>query len=203
MRETDPRAVERWRDPELHGATDRPLTFVVGAYRMAEGDYENAERLFRDARSSVPRVSLWRIQLDWYLLRCRRHLREEASPEDRLEVIELGGLLQRFGHAGSPELLRYLGLAYNLMGNHASAIACLREAVRSVSGADGWEVVAALASTGRSRADTPRRARGGPSRSHSHAGGRETALRRLAKDGAVVGGFTAQRKPPFLDSPVN
>jgi hypothetical protein len=74
MSELDRTAVERWRDPSLHGATDQPLEFVIGLYRMRAGDYETAARLFRVARASVAPVSLWRLELTWHLLACNRHL---------------------------------------------------------------------------------------------------------------------------------
>lgn len=148
MSEIDRRAVERWRDPFLHGAADLPLTFVVGVYRMLDGDYEIAEGLFRTAEATVPKMSLPRLQLIWYILKCRRHLLEEPELEDQRlcrEAIHIGEMLNRYGHEGDPEVVRYLGLAYNLMGNHTAAVRCLDEAVRWVSGGGGWEVVAALA----------------------------------------------------------
>jgi tetratricopeptide (TPR) repeat protein len=148
MSEIDRRAVERWRDPFLHGAADLPLTFVVGVYRMLDGDYEIAERLFRTAETTVPMMSLPRLQLIWNILRCRRHLLEEPELEDhRLcrEAIHIGEMLNRHGHEGNPEVMRYLGLAYNLVGDHRLAVKYLEEAVRWVSGAGEWEVVATLA----------------------------------------------------------
>jgi tetratricopeptide (TPR) repeat protein len=147
MSELDRQAVERWRDPFLHGGTDLPLTFVVGVYRMLDGDYEIAERLFRTAEATVPMMSLWRLQLIWNILKCRRHLLEEPELEDhRLcrEAIHIGEMLKRYGHEGDPEVMRYLGLAYNLVGDHTAAVKNLEEAVRWVSGGGGWEVVAAL-----------------------------------------------------------
>jgi tetratricopeptide (TPR) repeat protein len=148
MSEIDRRAVARWRDPGLHGATDRPLSFVVGVYRMEEGDFATAERLFFSARASVPTVSLWRLQLVWQILRCRRQLQEQPSAEDVAlcgEAIELGELLLRFGHADSPEVLRYLGLAYNLSGDHASAVRSLERGVGADYSIEGWEAIVALA----------------------------------------------------------
>ncbi|MGH2570831.1 MAG: hypothetical protein ACRDGR_06375, partial [bacterium] len=148
MSETDRRALERWDDPGLHGATELPLSFVVGVYRMEEGDYATAERLFVTARASVPDVSLWRLQLVWKILQCRRRLYEEPSAADAVlcrEAIEIGELLLRFGHEGSSEVLRYLGLAYNLSGDHASAVRCLEPAVRAIPAAEGWQAIAALA----------------------------------------------------------
>jgi len=148
MSETDRRALERWQDPDLHGATDRPLSFVVGTYRMEEGDFATAERLFVTARASVPAASLWRLQLDWKILQCRRRLYAEPTAADFVlcrEAIEIGELLLRFGHAGNAEVLSLLGLAYNLAGEHASAVSCLEQAVGGIPSAEAWPEIAALA----------------------------------------------------------
>lgn len=148
MSALDHKALERWRDPELHGATERPLTYVVGAYRFQQGDYATAERLFRVAMATVPTVSSWRLQLTWYILLCRRHLADEPGPEDiRLcgETITVGEMLKQFGHAKERDVLRYLGLAYNMAGEYQSAVENLRAAIDGApGGADTWEAVAAL-----------------------------------------------------------
>ena len=147
MSAADRRALERWRDPSLHGLTDRPLSFVVGIERLAEEDFVTAEQLFRTSRGSVPRVSLWRLELTWLVLKCHRLLRLEPTLEDQQflrEAIAIGQLLRRFGHQDTPQVLRYLGLAYNLAGEHASAVECLERAAAHVVGRADWEVVAAL-----------------------------------------------------------
>lgn len=147
MSDLDRAAVEEWRDPSLHGASDRPLEFVVGARRMQAGDYVAAAGLFRVAHAGVPVASSWRLELDWYLLRCSRNLRPEPSEEDIAlcrDAIAVGELLDRFGRAGDPRVLRYLGLAYNLAGNHAAAINTLEPILSTQRGAEGVEVVAAL-----------------------------------------------------------
>jgi tetratricopeptide (TPR) repeat protein len=141
-------ALARWRDPALHGATDRPLTYAVGVQRMENGDYATAAELFRNARDSLPTVSLWRLELTWLLLKCRRHLAAEPDPEDlRLcrEAIAIGELLDRFGDEPSPDVLRYLGLAYNLAGDHPAAVRCLERARAGGIAADDPESAAALA----------------------------------------------------------
>jgi len=148
MSDVDQRALERWRDPELHGATERPLTYVVGAYRYGDGDYETAQRLFRSAIATVPTVSSWRLQLTWYVLQCRRHLADEPTPEDiRLcrEAIAIGEMLKTFGHSSDTDVLRYLGLAYNLAGNYEAAIGNLEASMVGVQAENAWEVTAALA----------------------------------------------------------
>ncbi len=147
MSDLDRAAVAQWRDPSLHGASDRPLEFVVGAYRMRAGDYASAADLFRIARAGVPVASSWRLELDWYLLRCNRNMHAEPTDEDRAlcqDAIAVGELVNRYSRAGDARVLRYLGLAYNLAGNHAAAITSLEPIVLGVHGADGWEVVAAL-----------------------------------------------------------
>ncbi len=147
MSDRDRLAVERWHDPGLHGYTDCPLSLIVGVYRMEDGDYETAAALFRVARATVPAVSLWRLQSTWYLLRCHRRLHEKPTQDDvRLcqQAIEIGELLTRLGGADDHRVQRYLGLAYNLMGNHPAAVACLEGAVRRASGEEGWEVAAVL-----------------------------------------------------------
>ncbi len=148
MSDVDRKAVERWRDPSLHGETDRPLEWVVGVYRMEGGDYEAASRLFRVARESVARVSLWRLELTWLLLTCNRHLHTAATAEDEQlcrEAIQIGRLLERHGGDENARVMRYLGLAYNLADDPIAAIARLEPAVRTGSGEARWEVVAALA----------------------------------------------------------
>lgn len=148
MSALDREAVERWWDPTLHGASDRPLEFVAGAYHLKAGDYETAARLLRIARRGVPAISSWRLELTWLLLRCHRHLHAEPTVEDRQlcqEAIGVGELLNRYSQPGDPRVLRYLGLAYNLAGNHPAAISALEPITASSSGAEGWEVVAALA----------------------------------------------------------
>jgi tetratricopeptide (TPR) repeat protein len=147
MSDVDRKAVERWRDPSLHGETERPLEWVIGVYRMEGGDYEAAAQLFRVARESVARVSLWRLELTWLLLACNRHLESTAtSANEQLcrEAIQIGRLLERHGGAENPRVLRYLGLAYNLAGEHSAAIARLEPVLRAGSGEAAWEVVAAL-----------------------------------------------------------
>lgn len=144
----DSTAVGEWRDPRLHGATERPIEFVVGVYRMAAGDYDAAARLFRVALRSVPSLSLWRLELTWRLLVCNRHLHAAPTGEDVALVraaIRIGELVRPGAGARSPEVCRYLGLAYNLAGDHAAAVNCLTAAAPGATGADGWEVVAALA----------------------------------------------------------
>jgi len=147
MDPVDSLAIERWHDPRLHGATERPVEFVVGLYRMAEGDYATAAGLFRVARASVSLISLWRLELSWRLLTCNRHLRDEPTPEDeRLgrEVIRIGELLNQNAGTENPQVLRYLGLGYNLAGDHTAAVECLEKVAVDERGRDGWEVVAAL-----------------------------------------------------------
>jgi tetratricopeptide (TPR) repeat protein len=144
----DREALERWRDPALHGATDRPLTYVVGVRRMAAGDYEAAAELLRNARESVPTVSLWRLELTWLLLESRRHVLGEPTAEDvRLcrEAIAIGELLDRFGQEEHPDVLRYLGLACNLAGDHPAAIRWLERALAVDGAVEEWEPVAVLA----------------------------------------------------------
>ena len=148
MSEADRKAVDHWRDPGLHVTRNRPITFVVGYYRMADGDYEAAARLFRAARMSVADVSLWRLQLTWYLLKCNRRLHAEPTAEDRRlcrEAIEVGELLNRFAGFRDPQAPSYLGRVYNLVGNHQAAVAHLDDAVRYAKGWEGWDVVRALA----------------------------------------------------------
>jgi hypothetical protein len=148
MTDVDRKALERWRDPALHGATDRPLTWVVGVYRMDGGDYATAADLFRSARESVPTVSLWRLELTWLLLDCRRHLLSEPEAEDvRLcrEAVAIGELLDRLGRRESEDVLRYLGLAYHLAGRFPEAARCLERALEIGGPFDGPEPVAALA----------------------------------------------------------
>ena len=148
MSDLDRAAVQRQRDPSLPGAAQRPLEFVVGAYRMGAGDFATAARLFRVAQASVATVSLWRLECTWHLLTCNRRLHEAPTQEDAAlcqEAIRIGELLERFTNAKNPQEMRFLGLAYNLAGNYPAAIARLEPAVPAVDGAEGWEVVAALA----------------------------------------------------------
>ena len=98
--------------------------------------------------ASVPTVSAWRLQLTWYFLQCRRHLVTEPTLDDiRLcrEAIAIGQMLKQFGHADEPDVLRYLGLASNMAGNHEVAIENLEAVIPRLAGSDAWEVVAALA----------------------------------------------------------
>jgi len=147
MSDLDRKAVAQWRDPSLHGASDRPLEFVVGAYRMQAGDYAAAAGLLRVAHAGVPAASSWRLELDWYILRCNRNLHAEPTDEDRAlcqDAIAVGELLDRYSLPGDARVLRYLGLAHNLAGNHAAAIAALEPIFSAQRGAEGFEVVAAL-----------------------------------------------------------
>ncbi len=147
MDEVDSLAIERWRDPRLHGATERPLEFVVGQYRMAAGDWAAAAGLFRVARASVSVLSLWRLELSWRLLTCNRHLNDSPTPEDeRLgrEVVRIGELLNQHAVTTNPQVLRYLGLGYNLAGRDTAAASCLEKIIPNAKGRDDWEVVEAL-----------------------------------------------------------
>jgi tetratricopeptide (TPR) repeat protein len=148
MSDVDREAVERWRDPALHGATDRPLTWIVGLYRMESGDYAAAAELFRTARQSVPTVSLWRLELTWLLLGCRRHVLPEPEGEDALlcrEAVAIGEILDRLGAEENADVLRYLGLAYHLAGDFPQAIRCLERSLALAGGVSNQEAVAALA----------------------------------------------------------
>jgi tetratricopeptide (TPR) repeat protein len=148
MTPQDREAAGRWLDPSLHGIADRPIEFVVGAYRMKAGDYAGAAPLFEIARAGVPPLSSWRMELDWYLLRCARHLQDRPTQRDRQlceEIVRVGELLTQPGRAADAGVLRHLGLAHNLLGNHAAAVAALEPASEGARGMDGWEVVAALA----------------------------------------------------------
>jgi len=148
MSPLDRSAVERWHDPALHGATERPLEFVTGVYRMNAGDYAAAATMFRVARSAVAPGSLWRLELTWHLIACQRRLHDLPTPEDLAlcaEAIHLGELLRRFGNAENSVVLRCLGLAYNMAGDHANAVANLVPALTRATGADTWEMIAALA----------------------------------------------------------
>ncbi len=148
MSPRDREAAEHWHDPGLHVSNHRPLTFVVGYYRMMDGDYAGAASLFEVARASVPPVSLWRLQLGWYELKCRRQLHGEVRPEDRPlleETIDTGLLLNRFVGFLTPLDPAYLGMTYNLAGEHENAIALLDNAVRYAKGVEGWDMVRALA----------------------------------------------------------
>lgn len=93
-------------------------------------------------------MSLWRLQLVWKILECRRRLYEEPSAADAVlcrEAIHIGELLLRFGDAGNTEVLRHLGLVYNLAGDHASAVRCLEPVAETLPPAEAWPEIAALA----------------------------------------------------------
>ncbi len=198
MSQIDSTAVERWHDPTLHGATERPVEFVVGLYRMAAGDYAAAAPLFQVAQMSVPVLSLWSLELTWRQLTCNRHLHEEPTPQDgqlAQQAIRIGDLLARNNGAGNPQLLRYLGLAYNLVGDHASAIACLEKVVRTESGGEGWEVVAALADSYQQLGQTDA-ARGVLSRATQDpamATAAQQMLQRIEGGGTTAGGDSGRR----------
>ena len=148
MSALDRSAVERWNDPSLHGASERPLESVVGAYRMGAGDYELAANLLRVAHQSVPDISLWRLEITWALLTCSRHLRAAPAPEDVAlchDMIRTGELLRRYGGGTDIDVLRYLGLAYNMAGDFSTAVARLEPVVGRIAGQEGWEVVSTLA----------------------------------------------------------
>lgn len=142
-------AANLWRkDETLHISNQRPITAVVGYFRMVDRDFAGAAEMFAIARRSVNPVSLWRLQNNWYLLRCRRHLYDQPSSEDQAllaEAIEVGELLNRFTGFKDPMGPSFLGMAYNLAGNHKAAIYYLDEMVRFAKGWEGADVVAALA----------------------------------------------------------
>lgn len=148
MTELDRTASDRWNDPELHGTSERPLEAVVGLYRLRAGDFAAAARLLRVARVSVPLLSLWRLELTWLLLTCHRHLHDQPTPEDLLlceDAIRVGGILERFDPTRNADIAGYLGLAYNLAGNHGAAIERLEVAARTTGTVDRWDVARALA----------------------------------------------------------
>lgn len=149
MSETDRAAVRQWKDdPALHVSNHRPITMVVAYQRMAAGYLAGAADLFDVARRSVTNVSLWRLQLDWCVLHCRQRLQLRPTEHDRdvlADAIEVGELLRRFGGFHDPLGPSYLGMAYNMAGNHSAAIALLNDSVRYARGAEGWPVIVALA----------------------------------------------------------
>jgi tetratricopeptide (TPR) repeat protein len=82
------------------------------------------------------------------LIACQRQLHQMPTPEDLalgVEAIQLGELLRRFGHAENPVVLRILGLAYNMAGDHSNAVARLEPALQIAASAEAWEMTAALA----------------------------------------------------------
>lgn len=148
MSDVDRTAVERWRDPSLHGASERPLEHVVGVFRAIAGDHAAAEPLFRFACQAVPPVSVWRLETTWLLLQSRRHLHDAPSREDMdlcHEMIRVGELLDRYSDAGNADVQRYLGLAYNLAGDNASAVSRLEPVIDRTTGQAAWEITQALA----------------------------------------------------------
>lgn len=148
MSPADRAAVATWEDPGLHVTDHRPITGVVGYFRLSRGDYAGAAPLFRVARECVSNVSLWRLQYTWYLLDCIRHLRPALTDEDRAlcaEAIEVGELLRRFAGFRDPLGPSYLGMAYHLAGRYDAAVAYLDDAVRYAKGWEGVPVVEALA----------------------------------------------------------
>ncbi|MFQ5424925.1 MAG: hypothetical protein ACE5F9_13225, partial [Phycisphaerae bacterium] len=141
MSPLDREAVTRWRDPGLHVSRHRPLSFVIGYYRMTHGDYAGAAPLFEFARNSLPRMSLWRLQLSWYILKCHRMMHAEPTKDDRhlcREAIRIGRLLNQFVGFRDPSGPTYLGLVYNLVGNHDAAVTCLDSAVRYAKGPEAF-----------------------------------------------------------------
>jgi tetratricopeptide (TPR) repeat protein len=148
MNDVDRKAVQRWHDPAMHAASERPLEYVAGVYRAGAGDYESAARLFEAARQSVPELSLWNLELTWLLLGCNRQLHANPTVEDvqlGQEAIRIGGLLERYVDAENADVQRYLGLALSLAGQHAAAIPRLERAAGATGGKQAWEIVAALA----------------------------------------------------------
>ncbi|MCG3125316.1 MAG: hypothetical protein CHACPFDD_00134 [Phycisphaerae bacterium] len=149
MSEADRAAVRQWKDdPALHVSNHRPITMVVAYQRMLAGDVGGAAELFAIARRSVTNVSLWRLQLDWCWLHCRQRLAAPQAEEDRAvlaDAIEVGELLRRFGGFHDALGPSYLGMVYNMAGDHAAAIQLLDDAVRYARGVEGWPVVVALA----------------------------------------------------------
>lgn len=150
MTELDRKAVLQWEDPGLHVTDHRPITGVVGYFRMMAGDNAGAAPLFAVARECVANVSLWRLQYTWYLIDCRRHLSPQLSDDDKRlcrEAIEVGELLRRFAGFRDPMAPSFLGMAYNAVGEHRAAVAYLDDAVRHAKGRDGLPVVRALANS--------------------------------------------------------
>ena len=148
MSDVDRTAVERWYDPSLHTASERPLEYVAGVYRATAGDHAAAEPLFRFARAAVPLVSVWRLQTTWLLLESRRHLHDAPSQEDAdliRDMIRVGELLERSGEAANPDVKRYLGLAYNLAGENVQAVSRLEPLMGRTTGQASWEIARALA----------------------------------------------------------
>jgi tetratricopeptide (TPR) repeat protein len=148
MSERDREAVTQWHDPGLHVSNHRPLTFVVGYHRMIDGDYATAERLFDIARASLARASFWRLQLTWYMLKCRRGAGVTwDARDDQLvrDAVEVGTLLDRFVGFRTPLDPGYLGMVYNVAGDHPRAVALLDNAVRYAKGVEGWDMVRAMA----------------------------------------------------------
>ncbi|MCB9849651.1 MAG: tetratricopeptide repeat protein [Phycisphaerales bacterium] len=147
MSERDRQAVEQWRNPDLHGYTDFPLTLAVGAYHMQDGDCENAIGMFRVARASVPAVSLWRLESTWYLIKCLRQARGALTPEDEQmcrDTIAAGELLNRSTEATDDAVARYVGLLAYALGDYPKAITNLDAAMRQASEPVNIEMVAAL-----------------------------------------------------------
>jgi hypothetical protein len=146
--ELDRKAASHWHDPGLHVFNHRPLTGVVGYYRMMDGDFAAAAPLFRVARECVSNVSLWRLQYTWYLLSCNRRVHPALTDDDRLlcqEAIEVGELLERF--VGFPEPLGpgFLGMAHHRLGEYAKAVEYLDDVVGYAKSSESVEVVEALA----------------------------------------------------------
>lgn len=148
MSDLDRLALQQWRDPGLHLSKERPLCFVAGYNHLMAGDYAGALPLLESARASLAKVSLWRLQLGWYIIKCRRALHPTPTDEDRAicqETLEIGRLLEKFVGFPDPQGPMYLGLVYHAVGAYPRAIAMLDDTVRFVRGAEGAEAVYALA----------------------------------------------------------
>lgn len=159
MSDLDREALQQWKDPGLHVSNTRPLTFVVGYYHMLAGDYAGALPLLEFAQASLRDVSVWRLQLGWYIVKCRRALHSTPTEEDRKacqEAIRIGSLLARLVGFPTPEGAVYLGLVYHAVGKYDAAIFYLDPAITYVQGTEGAEAVYALADSLIKTGDEPR-----------------------------------------------
>ncbi len=112
--------------------TDRyPVSGMVAAALFRSARFEEAERLFRVAASSVTPYGSWEIELKYWALTAALQARGALSDQEKrvaAEALERGRLIidNNFSTTGQAE--RFVGLLHQLLGQHQLAVPYLVKA---------------------------------------------------------------------------
>lgn len=129
----------------------RPISGIVGAVYMKQGNFAEAQRMLSIAARNVERYSIWNLQLSWRAIICGKQLNNgRTTPvETKLarEMYRNGITMARIQKAIQPELHHYLGLALHTLKLYKMAEPHLRAGMPHTEATHSIAAYQALADT--------------------------------------------------------